>query len=67
MSGLDEYESPGGYQSAIDYNNEIEIQEKIRKNEEKMNRAFLNRMKKLEEQKSNLQYQSQQLNERLHH
>ncbi len=63
MSGLDEYDSPG--QSAYDYENEI--QDKIRKHEEKMARAFLNRMRKLEEQKANLQYQSQKINQRLGH
>ncbi len=56
ISGLDEYDSygPGGYQSAIDYNNEIEIQEKIRKHEEKMSRAHFNRLKRLEEQRATL-------------
>jgi len=42
LSGLDEYETYGtaaGYQSAIDYNNELEIQERIRKYEDKMSRA----------------------------
>lgn len=46
LSGLEEYDGYGtgaGYQSAIDYNNELEIQEKIRKYEEKMMRATLNR------------------------
>lgn len=52
ISGLEEYESYGGangYKNAIDYNNELEIQEKIRKHEEKMSKAHYNRLKRLEE------------------
>ena len=48
ISGLEEYES-NGYQNAIDYTNELEIQEKIRKHEEKMSKAHYNRLKRLEE------------------
>ena len=50
LSALEEYDSYGGigaYQSAIDYNNELEIQEKIRKHEDKMNKAVINRLQKL--------------------
>ena len=63
ISGLDEYDSyggPNGYQNAIDYTNELEIQEKIRKHEEKMSKAHYNRLKRLEEQRITLQYQSEQ-------
>jgi hypothetical protein len=58
ISGLEEYESYGvnGYQNAIDYTNELEIQEKIRKHEEKMSKAHYNRLKRLEEQRMTLQY-----------
>lgn len=51
ISGLEEYESYGanGYQNAIDYSNELEIQDKIRKHEEKMSKAHYNRLKRLEE------------------
>ena len=61
ISGLEEYESYGanGYQNAIDYTNELEIQEKIRKHEEKMSKAHYNRLKRLEEQRMTLQYQSE--------
>ena len=49
ISGLEEYESYGanGYQNAIDYTNELEIQEKIRKHEEKMSKAHYNRLNRL--------------------
>jgi hypothetical protein len=53
ISGLEEYES-GGYQNAIDYTNELEIQEKIRKHEEKMSKAYFNRLKRLEDQRMTL-------------
>lgn len=53
ISGLEEYES-NNYQNAIDYSNELEIQEKIRKHEEKMSKAHYNRLKRLEEQRLTL-------------
>jgi hypothetical protein len=56
----DSYGGPNGYQNAIDYTNELEIQEKIRKHEEKMSKAHYNRLKRLEEQRITLQYQSEQ-------
>ena len=67
ISGLEEYESYGanGYQNAIDYTNELEIQEKIRKHEEKMSKAHYNRLKRLEEQRMTLQYQSEQHHNRV--
>jgi len=64
ISGLEEYES-NGYQNAIDYSNELEIQEKIRKHEEKMSKAHYNRLKRLEEQRMTLQYQSEQHHNRV--
>lgn len=69
ISGLEEYESYGanGYKNAIDYSNELEIQEKIRKHEEKMNKAHYNRLKRLEEQRLTLQYQSEQHHNRVTH
>ena len=54
MSGMDEYESGANYQSAMQDQEEYEIQEKLRHNEEKMQRALFNKLKKLEEQRANL-------------
>lgn len=59
MSGMDEYESGVNYQSTLLDHEEMEIQDKIRRNEEKMQRAFYNKLRRLEEQKANLHYQSE--------
>ena len=65
MSGMEDYDSGVNYQSAVLDQEEIEIQEKIKRNEEKMQRAFYNKLRRLEEQKANLQYQSEQVRNRL--
>jgi hypothetical protein len=65
---MDEYDSYGaaaGYQSAIDYNTELEIQEKIRRYEDKMMRATLNRITRIEECKEKLQYANQAVREKV--
>lgn len=54
MSGMDEYESGVNYQSAMLDQEEFEIQEKLRHNEDKMQRALFNKLRKLEEQRANL-------------
>jgi hypothetical protein len=65
MSGMDEYESGVNYQSTLLDHEEMEIQDKIRRNEDKMQRAFYNKLRRLEEQKANLHYQSEQVKSRL--
>lgn len=52
----DEYDGLAGYSSAAEYNNELEVQEKIRTYEDKMLRATLNRHSKLQECQGKLQY-----------
>lgn len=67
-SGYEDYDiygGSGGYQSAIDYSHELEIQEKIRLFEEKMMRATLNRQNKIHESQERLQYQHEIVKSRI--
>jgi hypothetical protein len=57
----------GVYQSAVDYNTELEIQEKIRNFEEKMMRATMNRKNRIQESQERLQYQHESVRTRLSH
>ncbi len=66
LSGLSEYEHYGGA-GQIDYNTEIEIQERIRRYEEKMMRATMNRGNRIHDCQEKLQYQNQVVRERVHH
>ncbi len=56
MSGYEDLEGAAGYSSAVDYNNELEVQERIKHYEQKMMRATLNRSNKLQECQGKLQY-----------
>jgi len=69
---MSEHHSPeefevGIYQSAIDYNTELEIQEKIRNFEQKMMRATMNRQNRIQESQERLQYQHESVRNRLTH
>lgn len=49
----------------MDYSNELEIQEKIRRLEDKMTRATVNRLTRIEECRERLQYQNAVVREKV--